>query len=61
MKAAAIVILALALHGCHAWQYGTRPVLIDGKRYRVLCPDPPPQHPNIFIGSTPCVREEVKP
>jgi hypothetical protein len=52
-----IVIAAFVLGasvGC-SWRYGTAPFSFNGKQYDIVCPDPPPQHPDVIVGSTPCV------
>lgn len=54
MRIAGLMLAALALSSC-SWHYGTRAVLFNGYRYDVLCPDPPPLHPDVIIGSTPCI------
>ncbi len=50
-----IIALALPLAGCMG-HYGTAPVNIGGKLYDVVCPDPAPLHPDVFVGSTPCKK-----
>lgn len=56
-----ILLLPLSLTGC-SWHYGTDPIRIGPKYYDVVCPDPPPDHQQVIVGSTPCVlREHVDP
>ncbi len=44
----AIIVLVLLSAGC-----ASKGHWLDG----VNCPDPPPLHPNVIIGSTPCIRK----
>lgn len=48
-----LALIALLLTGCAKHPVASVPGIPRG--VDVVCPDPPPLHPDVLVGSTPCV------
>ncbi len=56
MRIALLAIIAMGLAGC-VFRNIPGPTVFD----YIVCPDPPPLHPDVIVGSTPCMWKPGSP